>query len=237
MRAMEDAPLLRWTRALWFRMRHLFWLKLAGTTAFMAVFFAGYFHVLRNPAYPVTTMPWTALDALVPFQPAWIAAYFTLWFYVGVAPGLLLGFRPLVAYGLWIGALSATGLACFALWPTAVPVAAPPGSADFPGFALLQGIDASGNACPSLHVATAVFTAVWIDHLLRAVGAPAWLRLINLAWVSAIAYSTMAIRQHVALDVLAGAALGLAFAALSLRWQPRPWAGTPDYHRHTTKVA
>ena len=220
-----ESPSAGWPAALWLRMRHLFWLKLIGTSAFMWVFFIGYFHVLRFPVVPVTTMPWTALDALIPFQPAWLAAYLTLWFYVGMAPGLLLGVRNLVVYGLWVAALSATGLACFYLWPTAVPEVAPIDVGLHPGFAMLQGVDAAGNACPSLHVATAMFSAVWIDHVLRLTRAPSALRVLNGLWLAAIAYSTMAIRQHVVLDVLAGALLGLGFAWLSLRHQPRPERG------------
>jgi membrane-associated phospholipid phosphatase len=101
-----------------------------------------------------------------------------------------------------------------------------------PAFAVLQGVDGPGNACPSLHVATAAFTAVWIDHLLRHIGAPAALRWISLGWFVAIAYSTLAVKQHVLLDVIAGLALGLLFAVLSLRLRAgevRPKASA--YHR------
>jgi membrane-associated phospholipid phosphatase len=86
-----------------------------------------------------------------------------------------------------------------------------------PAFAFLKTIDASGNACPSLHVAFAVFTAIWFRHLLREMGAGRFVRALNWLWCLGILYSTMAIRQHVALDVLAGAALGAIVAALHLR--------------------
>lgn len=208
-----------WSAALWARMRRLFPLKLVGTTVFTWVFFVGYFHLLRFPQQPPFTMPLTVLDALVPFQPAMLAPYLSLWFYVGIAPGLQPNFRELVAYGLWVSVLCLTGLACFYLWPTAVPLLRAD-VAGLPGFALLQGVDASGNACPSLHVAVAIFTAWRIEQLLREVGAPAVLRGLNAAWFVAIAWSTLAIRQHVVLDVLAGALLGSVFAAASLRWRP-----------------
>ena len=96
----------------------------------------------------------------------------------------------------------------------------------FAGFSLLQGVDATGNACPSLHVATAVFTAVWVERLLRIVGVPPALRWLNLGWVLAIAYSTVAIRQHVVLDAVAGAALGALFAALAILCCP--WLGRSE---------
>ncbi len=43
---------------------------------------------------------------------------------------------------------------------------------------------------------------------------------INWGWFALIAWSTMAVKQHVALDVLAGSLLGLAFALPSLRLRP-----------------
>jgi membrane-associated phospholipid phosphatase len=200
-------------------MRRLFWLKAIGTTACTWLFFIGYFHLLRNPAYPVTVMPLTALDHFIPFQPYALGAYLSLWFYVGFAPGLLPNFRELLVYGLWIGALCLTGLGLFYLWPTQIP----PLTIDvsgYPGFAMLQGVDAAGNACPSMHVAVAIFTAIRLDHVLRETRTPVAFRVANWVWFAAIAYSTLAVKQHVVLDALAGALLGIAFAYPSLRWRP-----------------
>jgi len=208
-----------WQAELAYRVRELFWLKLLGTSVWTTVFFIGYFHLLRHPAYPVTVMPLTWLDPLVPFQPAMLLPYLSLWLYIGVAPGLQRGLSQLLAYGAWMTALLLTGLAIFHFWPTAVPPLALDRSG-FPGFALLEGVDASGNACPSMHVAASVFTAVRLHAVLREIGAPAIWRGLNLVWVLLIAWSTMAVRQHVALDVLGGVVLGLAFAWPSLRWRP-----------------
>ncbi|MBT2335064.1 phosphatase PAP2 family protein [Variovorax paradoxus] len=208
-----------WTADIGLRIRRLFWLKAIGTTVFTWLFFIGYFHMLRNPAYPVVVMPLTALDHLIPFQPYTLGAYLSLWVYVGVAPGLQLSFRELVVYGLWIGALCLTGLGLFYFWPTQIPPLAIDASG-YPGFAMLQGVDAAGNACPSMHVAVAIFTAIRLDHVLREARTPVFLRLANWLWFAAIAYSTLAVKQHVVLDALAGALLGMAFALPSLRWRP-----------------
>lgn len=210
----------------WADLRERFWrllpLKAIGISGFMWVFFVGYFHTLRNPAYPVFEMPRTSWDALVPFQPEALLVYGSLWFYVGIAPGLLLHVRELLVYGLWAAALCGCGLLVFYFWPTAVPARDVDVSA-YPGFGILQGVDAAGNACPSLHVAAAVFTALWIDRLIRIVRVPGTWRWANAIWVLAIAWSTVAIRQHVVLDALAGAVLGMAFAGLSI-WLS-PWIG------------
>ena len=46
-----------WVAEIALRMRRHFVLKLAGTTAFTALFFVAYFHLLRHPNGEVTTMP------------------------------------------------------------------------------------------------------------------------------------------------------------------------------------
>lgn len=209
--------------ALWVRIRHRLWLKIIGVSAWNWVFFLGYFALLRHPVNPVTTMPLTPVDDWVPFQPALLAAYLSLWFYVGIAPGLMLRFREMLAYGVWAAALCVAGLACFFFWPTAVPLLQPPDVAQYPGFALLQGVDAPGNACPSMHVASAVFTGFWVDSILRQMGLSARWRWFNGLWCAAIVYSTMAVKQHVFLDVVAGLALGGVFAFLSLRARHHAW--------------
>ena len=210
-----------WLSDIALRFKRLWLLKLVGTTAFTWLFFIGYFHLLQHPAYPVTQMPLTPLDRWIAFQPAMLAPYLSLWLYVGTAPSLQRNFAELLAYGLWIGALCMTGLAIFYFWPTAVPPLAID-VAGLPGFDTLQGIDAAGNACPSLHVAAAIFTALRLADVLRQARVPVPWRWVNLLWFAAIVWSTVAIRQHVVLDALAGAALGAVFALASLRWRTVP---------------
>jgi hypothetical protein len=65
-----------------------------------------------------------------------------------------------------------------------------------------------------------MFTAVRLDDVLRQAAAPRYLRVMNVVWFAAITFSTLAVKQHVALDALAGALLGLAFAIPSMRWRP-----------------
>ena len=85
-------------------------------------------------------------------------------------------------------------------------------------FSWLKQTDPAGNACPSLHVAFAVFTARWVDFLFKRLRAGPVLHVLNWTWSLAIIYSTIATRQHVAIDVLAGAALGAIIAAFHLNW-------------------
>jgi len=203
------------------RVRYHFVLKALGITAFMWVFFLGYFHTLRHPVRAVTEMPLTALDHWVGFEPLALVPYVSLWIYVGFAPGLMPSLRQAAVYGLWTGALCLAGLLAFYAFPTSVPLdPMRMGLSQHPGFALLQGVDAAGNACPSLHVATAVFTACWVHRHLLHMGAPAWPQVVNLLWLLLIVWSTMATKQHVAWDVAAGTVLALLFVWPSMRWSP-----------------
>jgi membrane-associated phospholipid phosphatase len=208
-----------WSAELGVRARRHFVLTLIGTSAFVLCFFIGYFYVQQHPVIPTTVMPLTPLDRLIPFQPYALWMYLSLWIYLGTGPGLQKTVGDIRSYTLWMGALCVTGLVLFYLIPTRVPLVGADLS-DSPMFSLLQRMDVAGNACPSMHVAAAVFTAIRVDDLLRSVWAPRLPRLVNLACCGLICYSTLAIKQHVVLDVLAGAALGVIFAMLSLRSRP-----------------
>ena len=195
--------------------RHLY-LKSIGTTLFISLFFGAYFYLLKAPAYPSTVIPIILLDRLIGFQPLALPMYLSLWVYVSLPPTLLATRRELYRYALAMAATCFAGLIVFYFWPTVVP-AADIDWAQYPGMDFLKNMDASGNACPSLHVATAVFSGIWLHHLLRRFGAPLWLLSVNWVWCIGIIYSTLATRQHVAVDVLAGLVLGALVANLSLR--------------------
>ncbi len=191
-------------------------LKLVGISGFIAIFFAAYFWTLRSPLFPVTTVPTTLLDRLVPFYAGALPLYLSLWVYVSLPPSLLEDRWALFAYGIAAGGLAVVGLGIFTFWPTAI---VPPviNWSEYPAFSLLRSIDAAGNACPSLHVAFSVFSAIWLDRLLRRTSRRATIRILNVCWCIGIMYSTLATKQHVALDLFGGTVLGAVGAA----WNPQ----------------
>lgn len=199
-----------WRRILSTIKMHL-WLKCFGTMGFTLSFFSAYIYLLNNPAGEVVIMPVTVVDRLVGFEPLALPIYLSLWVYVSLPPMLMLTRREIFEYGGWIGGLCLVALGIFYFWPSAVP----PANIDwarYPGVAFLKGVDAAGNACPSLHVATAVFSAFWLHWRLPSAGLGRGAQLLSACWCVAIAYSAMATKQHVWVDVIAGAALGVAFA-------------------------
>jgi len=209
-----------WYAELGARIRGHLFLTLTGTTAVVFMFLIGYFHTQRYPAFPLTVMPLLSLDRLIPFQPLALLPYLSLWVYVGVGPALQRTRAELLVYGLWTGALCLTGLAFFYFLPTQVPPSMIELGSGSAARALLHRVDAAGNACPSMHVAAAVFTAIRVQEVLRWARSPKPLRLLNVGFCALICYSTLAVKQHVVLDVVAGAVLGSIFTAMSLYWRP-----------------
>jgi len=204
-----------WLRRLMLRFS-LYWpIKGVGTTAFMFLFFWTYFWILENLDRSATVMPEIWLDHWVGFVPSAFPIYLSLWMYVFLPPAILGNLRALVWFGVWVGSMCLFCLAIFWWFPTRTPAVNMDWSL-YPGLALIKGVDGSGNACPSLHVASAVFSLCWMHRILGQLRAPPVLQWISAVQCVAIVWSTMATLQHVALDVFAGTAVGLVFAAASL---------------------
>lgn len=212
---------LEWHRRLLPRAAALWPLKTLLMVVLVSAFFAVYFLLLDHPQFAVTLMPETALDRWIAFEPTALPLYLTLWIYISLPPGLLDTPRDLLRYHAGIVALALAGLALFTLWPTASPRPDIDWTR-YPVFGPLLAVDRSGNACPSLHAAFAVFTAIWFDRLLQHPGDRGLSRALNALWCLGILYSTLATKQHVAVDVFAGIGLGAGIALLHGRFLQRP---------------
>lgn len=150
----------------------------------------------------------TPFDAAIPFLPwtVWIYAAFVLFAIAAIA--LAPPRRALAALLASAGAL-ALALPCFALLPADLP--RPPAPPGISGAAIdwLRRHDDAHNTCPSLHVALAV-TAAW------AVAPTRW-RWAAIGCAAAISLSTLTVKQHTVVDVVAGALLGLVTCAVAGR--------------------
>jgi PAP2 superfamily protein len=195
-----------WTHELRRRVRTLWALKMLATVIGVAVFFYAYFWVMRHPLSAATAMPMTWIDDLVSFSPQSFFLYASLWVYVALGSALARDGLELAAWGAACFAMTVVGLGIFMALPTKVPDFAIDWSR-YPSLEFLKAIDVSGNACPSLHAAFAVFTAVVLHGQLTAIRAPRALLVCNALWCLGIVYSAMATRQHLALDIIAGSVL------------------------------
>ena len=207
-----------WTQELWQGLKAHVGLKMLAGWLIAGGFFAGYFLLLKFPLFPVTVMPVIAADHWFAFWPGALWLYVSLWLYIALVPGLLIDRRELLDYYVAMIVLSLAGMVVFLLWPTASPHS----NIDWAQHSAVGSViaaDDTGNALPSLHAAFAVFSAIWMDRLLRRIAAPGWLLVASAVWGCAILYSTLATRQHVVVDVIAGSALGWLGAALHIRWR------------------
>ena len=183
----------------------------------MSLFFITYFHLLDQPGGNPTVMPESVVDRWVGFEPWFFYLYASLWLYVSLVPAIMPDRKTLVRYGIAIGLVCLAGLAVFYFYPTRIE-RDPALWANHPQFAWLSAVDSSGNAFPSLHVASALFSAYWLDRSIRALAMPVVVRWLSALWAVGIIYSTLAIAQHVMWDVVGGVALAAFGLMLSAPW-------------------
>ena len=163
-----------------------------------------YFELQYHPLFAPMFIPVSAIDRLVPlFEPAmWL--YFSFYLFLTLPLLLARKSRELrdVAFGFaWITVISHL---CFAMWPTAIPRLISPLQVSSPILRLVLSVDTNRNALPSLHASLAIYCALCSARLLKAKTARAALWL----WTLLILAATLLVKQHVFLDLLAGAALG-----------------------------
>lgn len=191
-------------------------LKAVGTMGFIALFFTLYFYLLTHHFYPVTPIPLTPVDGLISFNDFFLSFYLSLWVYVSLPPALMKSKKELYYYGVYVGFVSVIGILFYLFFPTVIPQNTHDWAASS-NMQLLKSVDLGGNAFPSLHVATAFFSFFWLDLHLKRMNSAKVMVWINALWCLGIVYSTMAIKQHVFLDVLGGLILGGVVAFFTLR--------------------
>lgn len=155
-----------------------------------------------------TALPWTALDAAVPFVPL------TFWIYVSdyllVASAFLLvrTWREARQFALAYLALLLVGSSIHLAWPTVFPRESFPISGDdltSRAFVFLRQIDLPTSCLPSMHVAGSYLAAFSLWRR------PRYLFTVWTSWATAVAISTLTVKQHYAIDVAAGLTLAALF--------------------------
>jgi len=172
----------------------------------------------RVGAFPLRTLPETPLDRWVAFEPAWIVAYVSLALLVPFAPLMATRRDELARYAKGLALLCLPAFATFLLFPVAGP--RPEAAPEHALYALLIRWDTPTNAFPSLHAGLAVFSLlfahrVWGQDLPRPARAAAG--IVGGLWGALILYSTLATRQHWAIDLAPGVLL--AYAAHTWVWR------------------
>jgi hypothetical protein len=177
-----------------------------------------YFTLQRLEPFAPRAVPVLALDRAIDFQPAWLWAYLSIALLVPLAPLLATRADELARYARGLALLCLACFAAFLLLPVEGPrPAVPP---DHRVYQWLVALDRPANSFPSLHAGLAVYSLLFALRVLRDGLSPAARRAAVAAgtlWVALILYSTLATRQHWAIDLPAG--MALAFAAHTLAWR------------------
>ena len=170
-----------------------------------------YFALQRLDVFPLRTLPLTPLDRWIPFEPGWIVAYLSLALLVPLAPLLASRRDELVRYAKGLTLLCLPAFVVFLLFPVLGP--RPEIDPEHSLYTLLIRYDRPSNAFPSLHAGLAVFSLLFARRVLRddlARPARAALGILGALWGAAILYSTLATKQHWAIDLAPGVLLACA---------------------------
>lgn len=150
--------------------------------------------------FPVLWIPQLGIDKAIPvyFPGIWI--YYSYYLLLGLV-GLTVEKKLFIQYLYTVGWVTAVSHAFFLFMPNGVlrtdihfqtaPVY----------YQLLANIDLPRNAMPSLHASLSVVAAIAMQF---SQVFPKWSKPLIWLWVLTIFWSTIAIRQHVILDLIAG---------------------------------
>jgi hypothetical protein len=207
-----------WARAFGARLRAHIGAKLVVWGGLTAGICGPYFALQRLELFPARLPPVTALDRAVAFEPLWIWPYVSIALLVAIAPMLATSRDALRRYVLGLAILCGV---CFAVF-LAVPVIGPRPSVmpDQALYRFIVAVDRPTNSFPSLHVGLAVYSLLYCNRVLGPGGSRSsrFLRQgLGALWGAAILYSTLATKQHWAIDL--PPAIVIAAVAYALAWR------------------
>jgi len=170
-----------------------------------------YFFLQRHHFFPARQMQPTSFDRMIPFSEQAVWLYLSLYLLIPAGPVLMNNRKQLLSYAKGIVLISLIADVVFIFWPTTCP--RPAVQATNAVYQMLTAVDNPFHAFPSLHAAFAVYSALCGGRVLRELGSRGFLRTGLWLWAGSILYATLATRQHVAADILAGSALGFGVYA------------------------
>lgn len=150
----------------------------------------------------------------VPFHPAWVWPYESMFVLVGLPWFMLRTLREVQRFALALLASAAVGWVTFLLHPTACVRPSPIGEPAYYG--ALHELDWPNNCMPCLHSALAI-VSIWALIRGRTVLAGPGGRVFLATWLGLITVSIVALRQHTGIDIAVGMGLG-CFGAVLFTW-------------------
>jgi len=192
-------------------------LKFALLVILNVLVYGPYIYLQQHHFFPAITMRESFVDRLIPFQPQTVWLYLSIYLLMPIGPFLMLRRREILQYAIGIVLIGVTADVVFMFWPTICP--RPSVAGDNSTYQTLIAIDNSFHAFPSLHAAFAVYSALCGGSVLRETGSRSIWRISLWLWVFLILYATLATKQHVITDIIAGSALGFGiYSCAFMEW-------------------
>ena len=188
------------------------WKTKAAMSAGLTLFFCvPYFTLQHLPLLPARTLPLSAIDRAIAFDPRWVWAYQSAYLLLTIVPWMVTARADLRRYARGFLLLSSVGFAFFLLLPVRGP--RPDVEAADVMSRILHWYDRPLNSFPSLHVGLAVYTVLFAARVSRGrmpTAARWWLVSAAWLWTALVAYAALATKQHYAIDLPAGALVAYA---------------------------
>ncbi len=188
----------------------------------MVIWILAPYAILQNvEIFSVYWMPELAFDRAIPVNFSALWFYISFYILLGIV-GLMIETRLFVRYLYTIGWATLVAHMIFLFFPNAVSRDA----IDFDSapwiYQLLANTDAPRNAFPSLHAALSFIAALAVQsskmsRVSQLVKVS--LKTLTWLWVLGIFWSTIALRQHVSLDLVMGSVVAL----IVWRWMKNSW--------------
>jgi len=187
-------------------------LKLLLTFVLNLYFYFPYGILQGHRFFPPTEIAPTFLDHLIPFSDKAVWIYFSIFLLMPVGPLLMRRREQLFRYAAGILLIETVAYLVFFFWPTWC--ARPKVTNTIAAYRILITVDSQLNAFPSLHAAFAVFSAFCAAQVFRELRIHIWWRIIVGVWAILILVGTLLTKQHTAVDIVGGSAIGLAIYRL-----------------------
>lgn len=181
-------------------------MKLALLVGLTVGFSVPYIYLAHRPLFTPHDLPLTWLDRVAGFNPQWVWVYQSVYLLTGLLPWLGQTREQLRRYIIGFAILCALSFAIFIFLPTRIPRVAIENPSGM--YWLLLLYDGPYNAMPSLHVGFLFCTLCFARRVCPILPYAVWVALI--VWFGLIAWSTLALKEHYAVDLVVGIAFGWA---------------------------
>lgn len=172
-------------------------------TGVLGAAFVPYFLLQQFPLGRYWTPPSCVIDDLARFDPRWVFVYQSIYVPFNLVPWMCWRRDQLTRYARGYLVLLGVSFAVFAAFPSLGP--SRDDGAGHALYSLLCVLDTRGNALPSLHAGLIVYTFIVATQLSLRRATVAGLTL----WSIVTLYSTLALKQHYVIDLVAGGAVGV----------------------------